>query len=58
LDSKQVAAMLGMPRRDLGRLYRAGRIPRPLPFSKKPLRWLEATLLRWLEEQQEAAYAS
>ncbi len=49
LETKQVAAMLGVSVRTVWRLVAAGQLPQPVRFNRKLVRYRVSDLTRWLE---------
>lgn len=52
LSSAQAAAMLGFSLAHFRRLYRSGRVPKPIRLSERKLGWKVGTLTDWLSQKE------
>lgn len=54
LDSGQAAVMLGFSLAHFRRLYRAGKVPKPIPIGERKLGWRVGALTAWLDAKEQS----
>ncbi len=52
LDSRQAAEMCGFSLPHFRRLYRNGRVPKPIQLGERKLGWQAGTLIDFLDEKR------